>query len=72
MGGVKVVEHKEEFALASDTLKSQRLNTCRGCEFYAVVTNPELKITSESCSQCSCLLVTRTAYQESFCPEGKW
>lgn len=48
--------------LASDELKQQRLDVCNSCEHKV----------NDGCNECSCLLVVRTAYKESFCPIGKW
>ena len=63
VGGIKMIKIlDEEFQIASDELKQSRLNTCSTCS----------NNTGDSCSLCSCLLVVRTAYVDSFCPEGKW
>jgi hypothetical protein len=64
VNGIKVVDViMENSDLSSAELKQQRLDTCNTCEFI---------VNAESCSRCSCLLVNRVAYVESFCPEGKW
>ena len=62
--GITTVEViMEECDFSSAELKKQRLDICTPCEFI---------INNESCSKCSCLLVNRISYTESFCPEGKW
>ena len=62
--GVKVIKAIiEDSDYASEQLKQERLSVCSGCEF---------KQGEDACSKCSCLLVNRVAFVESFCPEGKW
>lgn len=52
---------------ASDELIEERLNICKGCEFY----------TGYSCRKCGCTinskkLVSKVAWEDSKCPVGKW
>jgi hypothetical protein len=64
IGGITVVEiTMEDSDFSTPALVQQRLAICQPCEFI---------VNTESCSKCSCLLVNRVAYVESFCPEGKW
>jgi hypothetical protein len=60
--GIKIVKISDEFDIASDQLKQSRIDICNSCEN---------KI-DHGCTLCSCLLVIRTAYVDSFCPVGKW
>jgi hypothetical protein len=63
--GIKVIEViMEDSDFASEQLIAQRLSTCNTCEF--------VNANKDSCTQCSCLLSSRTKYVESFCPIGKW
>ena len=65
VGGIKVVEViMEESDFSSAELIATRLAICNTCEFASA--------NKDSCSKCSCLLVNRVAYVESFCPVGKW
>ncbi len=60
--GVVINVINSEFSIASDDLKKERMDVCNTCE----------KKLNESCTECSCLLVTRISYVDSFCPLGKW
>ena len=62
LNGVLVVEHSQEEEIASDQTKASRLAICSTCD----------RKQGDGCQECSCLLITRTAYKESFCPIGKW
>lgn len=62
LNGITVNEIDQDEDIASDELKQYRLNICNTCE----------KKQGEGCTECSCLLVNRTAFTESFCPIGKW
>jgi len=62
LNGITVNEVVVDEELASDDLKNQRLAVCSTCD----------QKEGDGCKQCSCLLVTRTAFTESFCPIGKW
>ena len=63
VNGVKVINIiTGEDEMASVELKNQRLAICDTCEHKR----------NDGCTECSCLLVVRTAYEESFCPIGKW
>ena len=65
VGGIKVVEViMEESDFSSKELIGNRLAVCNTCEFVSV--------NKDSCTQCSCLLESRTKYVEMFCPIGKW
>jgi hypothetical protein len=59
---VPINVYNSEFSIASDELKAQRLNICNSCENKV----------NDGCKECSCLLVVRTSYTDSFCPVGKW
>lgn len=62
--GVTIVEViMEDIDFSSNELKNQRLSICKSCEFI---------INNDACGKCSCLLVNRILYVESFCPVGKW
>lgn len=64
VNGIKIVEvFLEPSDIASDTLKLERLAICKSCEY---------KTSTDTCSQCSCLLTNRVSYVESFCPVEKW
>jgi hypothetical protein len=54
--------YSSEFLVATDELKINRLSICNSCENKV----------NEVCKECSCLLVVRTSYTDSFCPIGKW
>jgi len=61
--GVKVISIiQDEFDMASNELRQQRLSVCEPCE----------KRNNDSCSECSCLLSVRTSYLDITCPIGKW
>jgi hypothetical protein len=61
--GIKVIHiTQDEFDMASNELKQQRLSTCESCE----------KRDDDSCLECSCLLSVRTSYLDISCPIGKW
>lgn len=63
VNGIKIVNiTHDEFDMASNELKNQRIEICNTCEHKV----------NDGCKECSCLLVVRTAYKESFCPIGKW
>ena len=62
LNGVLVVEHSQEEEIATDSLKSERLSVCNTCD----------RKQGDGCQECSCMLVVRTAFKESFCPIGKW
>lgn len=63
VNGVKVINIiTGDDELATNEVKQQRLNVCNTCEHKV----------NDGCKECSCLLVVRTAYKESFCPIGKW
>jgi hypothetical protein len=62
INGVVINIFNSEFSIASDELKNERMNVCNTCENKV----------NDSCKECSCLLVTRTSYVDSFCPIGKW
>ena len=65
VGGVKVVEViMEESDFSSQELINTRLSICNICEFVSA--------NKDSCTQCSCLLQSRTKYVETFCPIRKW
>lgn len=56
------------FEQAPAELISQRLTTCRACEFHGEV--PVVK--TEVCKACGCPLVNKTKFLKSRCPKGKW
>jgi hypothetical protein len=63
VNGVKVINIiTGDDELASNEVKQQRIDVCNSCEHKV----------NDGCKECSCLLVVRTAYKESFCPIGKW
>lgn len=65
VGGIKIIEViMEDSDFSTPELIAQRLSVCNSCEFVS--------INKDSCTQCSCLLASRTKYVESFCPIGKW
>ncbi len=44
--------------------RSDRLEICRGCEFFN-------KLTTQ-CNKCGCIMSVKTLFQENTCPIGKW
>lgn len=70
--GVEVKEtvlDPEDFA--SVELREQRLSICDTCDCMVYDSTAEYPM-QKSCTECSCLLVNRVSFQDSFCPEGKW
>ncbi len=61
-GHIVVNEITCDIELASEELKANRMAICTDCE----------KKVNDGCKECSCLLVNRVAFTESFCPIGKW
>jgi hypothetical protein len=59
---VPINVYNSDFLIATDELKTYRLNICNSCENKV----------NEICKECSCLLIVRTSYTDSFCPIGKW
>jgi len=49
---------------ASDTVYEQRLDTCKGCEYYDV---EQIR-----CRHCGCWLKYKARFKEGHCPIGKW
>ena len=49
---------------ASDTVYEQRLDTCKGCEYYDVEQN--------RCRHCGCWLKYKARFKEGHCPIEKW
>jgi hypothetical protein len=45
-------------------LKEERLNICRGCEFF----NSRL----EKCKKCGCFMKLKVSLKNAKCPIGKW
>jgi len=62
VGHIVVNEVTVDIELASDELKAERMAICTPCENRV----------DDGCKECSCLLVNRIAFTESFCPVGKW
>ena len=58
-------EHaKTGFAQAENELQAERLEICKGCEFYI----PD----KDRCAKCGCHLKSKSAWKSSKCPIGKW
>tara|TARA_A100001201_G_scaffold108250_1_gene92582 strand:- start:1421 stop:1783 length:363 start_codon:yes stop_codon:yes gene_type:complete len=55
---------KTGFAQAQDELQAERLEICKGCEFYI----PD----QDRCGKCGCYLKSKSAWKSSKCPIGKW
>jgi hypothetical protein len=55
---------KDSFAQAQEELQAERLEICKGCEFYI----PE----QDRCGKCGCFLKSKSAWKSSKCPIGKW
>jgi hypothetical protein len=49
---------------ASDTVYEQRLEVCKGCEYYDVEQN--------RCKHCGCWLKYKAKFSAGQCPIGKW
>jgi len=49
---------------AENDLQQQRLDICKGCEFYI----PE----QDRCGKCGCYLKSKSAWKSAKCPIGKW
>jgi len=65
IGGIKVIEViMEDSDFSSKELIITRLSICNACEFVSD--------NKDSCTQCSCLLESKTKYVETFCPIRKW
>ena len=62
LNGITVNEIDSTEELSSEELKISRMTICNSCN----------KNQNDSCQECSCLLVNRIAFTESFCPIGKW
>ena len=50
------------FELATN--HSERMDICRGCEFY--------KAKEEKCEKCGCYMLAKTKLATAKCPVGKW
>ena len=48
----------------SSTIQDDRMNICRGCEYYSKSNN--------RCRQCGCWLIHKVKFQTSTCPISKW
>jgi hypothetical protein len=55
---------KDGLAQAQEELQAERLEICKGCEFYI----PE----QDRCGKCGCFLKSKSAWKSSKCPIGKW
>lgn len=55
---------KAGFAQAQDELQAERLEICKGCEFYIPA--------QDRCGKCGCYLKSKSAWKSSKCPIGKW
>jgi hypothetical protein len=62
LNGIIINEVDATEELASEDLKTSRMTICNSCD----------KKQNDGCQECSCLLVNRIAFTESFCPIGKW
>ena len=49
---------------ATDVVFDQRLEVCKGCEYYDVEQN--------RCRHCGCWLKYKARFKEGHCPIGKW
>ena len=49
---------------ASDEVQKQRMDICKGCEYYH---EEEVR-----CKKCGCFLENKTSYSSSKCPVHKW
>jgi hypothetical protein len=49
---------------SSEELSNERLEICRGCEWY--------KAKSNQCKKCGCFMKLKTTLAEARCPIGKW
>jgi hypothetical protein len=49
-------------------VSAERLATCRACEFHGT----GYAIGLEICKACGCPLLSKTKFQQSTCPQGKW
>lgn len=60
-----ITEHaKTGFANVEKPLQEQRLEICKGCEFYMAK--------EDRCAKCGCHLKSKSAWKSSHCPIGKW
>ena len=48
----------------SSTIQNDRMNVCRGCEYYSKSNN--------RCRQCGCWLIHKVKFKTSTCPIAKW
>jgi hypothetical protein len=62
LNGITVNEIDSIEELSTEELKTFRMNICNSCD----------RKQNDGCLECSCLLVNRIAFTESFCPIGKW
>jgi hypothetical protein len=49
---------------ASDEVQQQRMDICKGCEYYH-----EEQV---RCTECGCFLEDKTSYSAAVCPVRKW
>ncbi len=45
-------------------LRSERLQVCKGCEFF--------NKTTTQCNKCGCIMSIKTLFPETKCPIEKW
>lgn len=55
---------KGKNVFCSASITNQRLNVCKGCEFF-------IKTTTQ-CKKCGCFMSAKTRLKKASCPIGKW
>tara|TARA_R110000751_G_scaffold265734_1_gene364810 strand:- start:28 stop:393 length:366 start_codon:yes stop_codon:yes gene_type:complete len=53
------------FKNVSEEQQKERMEICKGCEFYKSDGNP-------TCGKCGCFLKAKVAWASESCPIGKW
>jgi len=63
--GKSAINHaKDGFKKVDDDLYNQRIEICKGCEFF----NAE----SDRCKKCGCFLKIKASWNSEKCPLDKW
>jgi hypothetical protein len=58
--------------IASEELRKQRTDICKGCDKYEVSEQGPLLKKLSRCTECGCFLKPKIALEGQECPIGKW
>lgn len=61
-------KHREDIVFASEEIQKQRLEICKGCEFF----DAESFSGTGQCNACGCPLLYKIKKSSSVCPKSKW